>query len=295
MTAGYRVLSYAFRVRTRVRDISGPVDELLGRFRASGLNGVPTYRIDRSPSDRTLLEVFLDGECVQRSEGAAALVEFLVWHVSARAIERIDSHLALHAAALAHRGRGVVLPAPPDSGKTTLSAALTRAGFEYLSDEAALIDPGDGLVHPFPRPLWMERPTLEKFPDLLERRPGRARLHYQVLPEELRPGAVGGPCRVRFVVAPAYRPGSTTRLEPMSRAEAIVLLGENSFNLERFGAGGVRLLGELVAGADCYRLPMGDLPSAVAAVRGLVEAEGGDAGDGTDPTHVQPGGHGRRS
>jgi hypothetical protein len=269
----YRLLSYGFRIRTDLADVGTRLDELLQGFRVPVPIGEPTYRIMARPDG--VHEVLLDGECVQRSEAPDVLIDYILWDVSARAVQEEHGFLALHAGAVAYRGSGVLLPAPADSGKTTLSAALTRAGFEYLSDEAALIDPADGRVHSFPRPLWMERPTVEKFPDLLERRPGAARSQYPVLAEELRPDSVGGPCPVRFVVAPAYSPEATTELEPMSRAEAVVLLWENSFNLSGFGRAGVELLAAVVRGAACYRLRMGDLDEAVRLVRRALEATEG--------------------
>src|SRR5207249_11214278 len=114
--------------------------------------------------------------------------------VSNRAIERARHHLVIHSGAVSWHGRAVMLPAPPDSGKTTLSAALTRAGFSYLTDEAALIDPTTGAIHPFPRALCMERPTLRAMPELIETLPPEcgdlSREHYHVRPDDLREGAV---------------------------------------------------------------------------------------------------------
>jgi hypothetical protein len=58
----------------------------------------------------------------------------------------------MHAGAVGWRGRAILLPAPTFCGKTSLTAALVKAGADYLSDEYAVLD-ADGLVHPFPKPL----------------------------------------------------------------------------------------------------------------------------------------------
>jgi hypothetical protein len=56
----------------------------------------------------------------------------------------------IHAGVAAHRGRAIVLPGHSSAGKTTLTAALVRAGASYYSDEFAVIG-SDGLVHAYPR------------------------------------------------------------------------------------------------------------------------------------------------
>jgi hypothetical protein len=67
----------------------------------------------------------------------------------------------IHAGVAAHRGRAIVIPGHSSSGKTTLTAALVRAGASYYSDEFAVID-NDGLVHAYPR-----RPSPRHLEDLL--------------------------------------------------------------------------------------------------------------------------------
>lgn len=47
---------------------------------------------------------------------------------------------AVHAAALAHDGRGIVLAGPADSGKSTLALRLVEHGWSYLSDDTILLD-----------------------------------------------------------------------------------------------------------------------------------------------------------
>ncbi len=64
----------------------------------------------------------------------------------------------IHAGAVAVDGRVIVLPGTSMAGKTTLVAALVRAGAQYLSDEYAVFD-ADGLVHPFARRLSVRGPT----------------------------------------------------------------------------------------------------------------------------------------
>ena len=277
MNRRYRALSYRFRVRTELPEVAGPLAALLGPMAASEVTPAPLYEITLDDFEPGPYVVELDDALVQRTESARLAVDYVLWHVNAEAIKGTATYLALHAGAVSRGGEAVILPAPPDSGKTTLTAGLVRAGFEYLSDEAALIDPGTAMVHPFPRAMWMEPPTVE----LLGRTGGGVpaleddRYHYQVLAEDLRSGSAGGPCPVGFVIAPMYQKGSATSLEPIGRAEAVRMLAENSFNFPRFGASGLVVLHRLVAGARCFRLRVGDLETAVATVSELVRPGSG--------------------
>jgi hypothetical protein len=63
----------------------------------------------------------------------------------------------VHAGAVAHRGRAIVIPGKSFSGKSTLVAALAQAGAVYYSDEYAVLD-DRGRVHPYARPLAIREP-----------------------------------------------------------------------------------------------------------------------------------------
>jgi hypothetical protein len=55
----------------------------------------------------------------------------------------------------------------------------------------------------------------------------------------------------------------------------MVMMAENSYGLSRLGRRWVQVLAEIVRGARCFKLRMGDLESAVRGVVDLV-ASGGD-------------------
>jgi hypothetical protein len=267
----YKALSYSFRVRTNEDDIAEHLDRLLATFRMNAPRTAPTYSIVRNGDTERPYAVFMGRQNVHRGSSFAGPIDYILWDISSCAIKGLSDFLALHAGAVSHEGRGILLPGPPDSGKTTLTAALTRGGCSYLTDEAALIEPDTGLLHPFPRALWMESPTLDVIPGL------RSTLHpdfravkrgqYHISPGDLRPDAIGSPSPIGFVIAPTYSKGADTELVPMSRAETIVMLADNSFNFECFRARGVGALAAALRDARCYRLRMGDLESALAAVR----------------------------
>lgn len=274
----YRAMSYDFRVRTNVPRLGFLLDRLLSPFRAALADGSPTYSLVHTPGSPLPFSLYLDDKLLHQVEAAATMLDFVLADMTVQAVERMEAHVALHAAAAAWDRRGIIFPGPPDAGKTTLVAGLTRVGFAYLSDEAALIDPVTRLLHPFPRALAMDENSVDAIPGLRSKLPPDhdqfMRFRYHLAPDDLRPGAVGRPCRVHYVIAPKYESGSDTILTRMSRAEALMVLAENSFNFTRFGALAVDSLREALEGVKCYRLRIGGLD---AAIRKVLDVVGGEA------------------
>ncbi|MGH9298221.1 MAG: hypothetical protein ACRDZP_09665, partial [Acidimicrobiales bacterium] len=198
----YELLSFCCRV---VSDLDG-IAPLLGPFLASF--EVPTsaelsdstYLITPGAEPVGGISLFLGADEKVRGGTIIDAIEFLLWEVSQEAIASIDGKLGLHAGAVAAHRSGLVLPAPSGSGKSTLTAGLTAAGCEYLSDELALIDLTSGVLHPFPRALWMSQTSIDFLPGLAERLPVELaaddRIERHVPPDALRPDPVGASCPV---------------------------------------------------------------------------------------------------
>jgi len=272
----YRALSYGFVVRTNHRAARRRLRPLLEPFRA-GTNGGPvsTYSLlHRRRRHRTRFVVRRDGETVLRSDRMEAAVDQVIWEVHDDAIRASDRFLALHAAGASFGDRGLLFPAAPNSGKSTLVAALMRRGFAFLTDEYAIVDLERQRLHPYPRPLWLTPGALGMLvargatvPERFTK--GNGVKHF-VPAEAIRAGAVGAPCRVRYVIVPDYDPGGPTAIEPLSRGWVLMQLADEAFNFGAFGARGLAALRDLVAGADCYRLQISDIDEAVGVVRELV-------------------------
>jgi hypothetical protein len=273
----YQMLVYPFRVVTDCPKTGLHLDRLLATFRASDPPPLHTYFLIHNQHGRRRYALYRDNERIQRPSHVGSMIEWVVADVTAEAIESADPFLVLHAAAVSWNHLGVVLAAPPDSGKTTLAAGLTRAGFTYMTDEAALIEPTSGVLHPFPRPLAMDLTSVSAVAALRDNlhadHQALTRYQYHVLPEELGATKSAVPCRISLVLAPRYSKAAKTRIDRISPALAVKLLAENSFNFERFGASGLRLLADVVEGAECFRLQVGDLKEAVALVGEVMGAQ----------------------
>jgi hypothetical protein len=109
-------------------------------------------------------------------------------YVALRAPQRIF----VHAGVVGCDGGAIVIPGRSFSGKTTLVAALIRAGAAYYSDEFAVLDER-GWVYPYPKPLSIRGDAA---------RPGDH-------PAASLGAAVGSnPLPVGLIAATSYRPGA---------------------------------------------------------------------------------------
>ena len=66
-----------------------------------------------------------------------------------------ESIIALHGSAVEWRGKAYLFLAATHSGKTTLTSYLTSAGFNYITDDCALIDRQNFMVHPYNCPVHL--------------------------------------------------------------------------------------------------------------------------------------------
>lgn len=257
-------------------------DPVLDAFLGRAYHGFPAvdhadhrFAVAREPvgTDDPGVQLLIDDDVVHRGAGPGGLVGAIVATLNRRAAEA-SPHALVHAGAVERSGAGVVLPAPMEAGKTTLTAGLVRAGFRYLTDEAAVVERATATLLPYPKPLSLDRGSWPLFPELEPHDPfpddAYKRTQWQVPAVDIRADALAGPCPARFVVFPTYRAGAETRLEPLTRAEALLELTRNTFRFDQEGRPTFTLLAEVVRGAEVFRLPVGDLDDAVAEISRLV-------------------------
>lgn len=91
------------------------------------------------------------------TDPSAAAWNMLQSELTLFAVRRLSRLVAVHAAAIVHRGRVMMVPASSGGGKSTLSLAAHRAGLAVLSDEYTLVDPDTGLVTGWTRPVRERR------------------------------------------------------------------------------------------------------------------------------------------
>jgi len=99
-----------------------------------------------------------DGDDVAHTEtGSDATLQKLGAVMRHHLAEHAPGHVFIHAGVVCAGGTAIVIPGRSHSGKTTLVAALVRAGASYCSDEYAVVDAA-GLIEPYPKPLSVRVP-----------------------------------------------------------------------------------------------------------------------------------------
>jgi hypothetical protein len=239
------------------------------------LPGVP-FRLARIASTGAI-RVSRDGVALGDFRGRDEALAYALWAVHSAAIDRLKStHLLFHAGTVARDGAGYLLPAPAAYGKSTLVAGLLAAGFDYLGDDIAVVDPQRLTVLPYPKCLAIKAGARRVLAPLLPELRGAPRLRaagetvwYLAPREEWWPR---GPAGVRFVVLPRYQARARTVLTPVSRSAALGAMLEQSFGLGAHGGGGAAGIAgtvELLRRAECYALTVGSLGRAVRLLREL--------------------------
>jgi hypothetical protein len=221
-------------------------------------------------------QVVRDGAPLWATDHGDEVLPFLEWAIMSAAVEHVGGRYVLfHAGAVAYAERGLILPAASGSGKTTLTAGLVAHGFQYLSDEVAALDPVMLRLVPFPKSLCVKpgarRALVRLYSQLRDETPrrrfGGEPVWYLAPGEGVWPP---GPVPVRFVVLPRYAGHGRTTLTPIPRSAALQRLLEQSFSVRTHGAPGIGAIAEMLRGAACYALTVGDLSEAVEVLTQLV-------------------------
>jgi len=169
---------------------------------------------------------------------------------------RAPGMIFVHAGAVAHCGRGLILPGTTFAGKTTLVTALVRAGATYLSDEYAVLDL-DGNVRSYAR-----APSVRVDGVVHERRDL----------EETSGSDREATVPVGAIAFATYRDGANWRPERLSPGDAVLALLEHTVAAQTRPAESLRAVRQAVDGAVLVRGERGDVDAVAASLLALLDA-----------------------
>jgi len=227
---------------------------------------------------RRRYEVWADGQLLFEPARFEELVPYIEWAMNLQIPRILPDYLQFHSSAMEVHGQGVIFPGQSGVGKSTLTAGLLACGWRYLCDEFALVHCDTLELAPYPRAICVKHASFDVVRSMGLRvcggrrhiKPAKGRVGF-VNPLSMRPGAIGGPCPVRYVIFPRYSQGAEPTLIPIRRAEAAFELHHVCYNLLRCRATGLNVIAGMVRGASCYRLVSGRLDATCQLLRQLVD------------------------
>jgi len=228
----YAIGPVTLRVRFGPGAFSAAVDDILAHLRIDDRTEAAEEIDVIATASGPGLRVCSAGEMIfaRRPDRLASALHSALLH---RACAASGVTTALHAGAVARGGRCLILAGSSGAGKSTLTAALTLAGFDYLSDEAAILDANQH-VRPAPVALGLTPQAAAllatRIPDGRLLPECRRRDHTTV--RFLRPGPVAtAPAPVAALIFPTLAPGEPARLLPLGPAAALERLSRTGLEL----------------------------------------------------------------
>ena len=163
----------------------------------------------------------LDWEAGSAPEMMTYLLDCIVYHLAARS----KGGLLLHAASLARKGRGLLLPGASGCGKTCLTAWLICHGFDYLSDELTFIPSGTTEIQGLSRPLCIKEGAQERLEGLslseisceMSTRTGGRMI---ISPEKISRCRILPAADLQVIVFPHFQPSGALECYPITKAQA---------------------------------------------------------------------------
>ncbi len=208
-----------------------------------------TWTLECSPGG-PLVGIRRDGRAPGRAQSRADAVERVAFQLALFFARRAEGLAFFHAGAVSWRGGAILLPGRSMSGKSTLVAALLRAGAGYLSDEFAPVDAA-GRVHAWARPLAL-------------RVPGRGA--DRIAPAALGARTAKGPVPVAAVVFLRHRPGEVLRIEAFPRGAAALGLLDNALAARSRPEASLRAARAVTARGALFRGTRGEAAEAAGAL-----------------------------
>lgn len=276
---------FSLRVQSRIPFVAEGLTELYGQFEVRNAHeAFADFHVSVNPPAtlrrwlRPQVAFNFDGmqpfKPLPRDQAFPMLEWGLNWCVSTQAYQ----YLIIHAAVVEKHGMAAILPAPPGSGKSTLTAGLVLSGWRLLSDELTLINRKTGLIQPLPRPVSLKNQSIDVIrqfdPNAYINRASHDTIKGTVA--HMRPPRDSvrrqhETARAGWVIFPKWEAGVPATFTPRSQAQTFMFLAQNAFNYSHLGADGFRVGSALIDQTQCFDFHYGDLHEAVGEFDRLAE------------------------
>ncbi len=271
----YQLLSTLFQAGFSCDQFKEIVDPILGHLKPG-----------HQASNTKLIEIYQDADQIVLACDKTPMLscdnilqlgpkaKALIWTL---AVREHDFFLDIHAGVVGNGQKAILFPAAPGSGKSTLASALINQGYEYFSDEVALLDE-NFLVEPVPLATCVKDtgteitetyiPHLQTFA-LHHRGDGKKVRYIPPIRDSVPAPTTKRP--VGAIIFPRYKPEeSQTSLTRLSNFEAIdELLKECVIINTHLDTKKIEQLINWIQQTPCYRLTTVNLQDAVEKIRSI--------------------------
>lgn len=192
----------------------------------------------------TTLELHENGSFRSDTESEYVMLKFFISLMRVTIAERAKDRVFVHSGVVGRNGAAILIPGNSYSGKTTLVAELIGHGFEYFSDEYAVLDE-KGFVHPFPRPLSI-------------RVPGDREIEREISPESIGASVAVRSAPVGMVLITEFSEGESFAAETLTKGNGIKELIPHSIPVRYNTDFTLKVLNNTVSRAIILKGPRGE-------------------------------------
>ena len=273
-------------IRSRLRSVAAGIEQLYRHHRVREPEQGSDVTCELRPAGgvrrlyRRQVNFYADGRRIFKPLPRRQAFPMLEWGLNWCVGMQLRHALLFHAACLERGGRALIMPAPPESGKSTLAAALACRGWRLISDEVTILDLADpeARVQGMARPVSLKNASIEVIrsfaPEAFISRPCHDTWKGAVA--HMRPPRdsvlrAGEPTPPAWVVFPRDRPqGPLTWGERSVPATLKALIG-HSFNYPALGRRAFHRTADVVERARGYDLGYSCLGEAVEHLEALAD------------------------
>ena len=189
---------------------------------------------------------------------AYAMLEWgMNWVVASHEVQ----HVVIHSAVLAKGNKAVLFPAPPGSGKSTLTSWLCHNGWRLLSDEMAIIEPETSTVLPSVRPICLKNNSIslvkewglaDKLSSIAKNTHKGDVAHLTPPPDSWEQRKV--PAKIVGIVYPRYDKNTFCDVYDLNQLQSLNALAKNSINHSVLDKRGFNTVVKLVDNAKSFEV-----------------------------------------
>ena len=191
----------------------------------------------------------------------------LEWGINYVVATNALEYVNIHSGVVAHNDDAILFPAPPGSGKSTLTAYLQgQTNWRLLSDEMTLIFTHTHTAVPFTRPICLKNKSCELvkswYPDAgfstIARNTHKGDVIH-VSPSELSWQKRNDPATIKAIVFPQFKAGQATEIYQLNNTQAFMMLAENAFNFNILGETGFNTLTSIIETVPAFEIQYSDV------------------------------------